>query len=119
MLLALDADAAALLRAALGAACCSGSSSLVAMVAPGAMGFGDVKLAGVIGGMTAYLSWGTLLSAAFLGFLLGAVAGSCDRRRRAGRRSAVPFGPFMLLGAWTAVLGAGHIGDYYLALLAG
>ena len=83
------------------------------------MGFGDVKLAGVIGGMTAYLSWGTLLSGAFLGFLLGAVAGVLlIAGRRAGRRSAVPFGPFMLLGAWSAVLGAGHIGDYYLALLA-
>ena len=119
VLLALDGDAQALLRAALGAAVLFVFYLVVAMVAVGAMGFGDVKLAGVIGGMTAYLSWGTLLSGAFLGFFLGAVAGLLlIAVRRAGRRSAVPFGPFMLLGAWTAVLGAGHIGDYYLALLA-
>lgn len=119
-LLALDGDPAALLRAAIGAAALFGLYLAIAMVAAGAMGLGDVKLAGVVGGMTAYLSWGTLLSGAFLGFFLGAVAGLLlIAGRRAGRRSAVPFGPFMLLGAWAAVLGAGHLGDYYLVLLAG
>ena len=120
VLLAVGGDGGALQRAALGAAVLFGFFFLVAMAAPGAMGFGDVKLAGVVGGMTAYLSWGTLLSGAFLGFFLGAVAGlMLIALRRAGRRSAVPFGPFMLLGAWTAVLGAGHIGDSYLALFTG
>jgi len=119
-LLALGGDPHALVRAALGAAVLFAFYLVIALVAPGAMGFGDVKLAGVIGGMTAYLSWGTLLTGAFLGFFLGAVAGlMLIAARRAGRRSAVPFGPFMLLGAWAAVLGAGHLGDYYLALLAG
>ncbi|WP_211222118.1 prepilin peptidase [Nocardioides halotolerans] len=119
VLLALPGDASALLRAALGAALLFAIYLVIALVAVGAMGWGDVKLAGVIGGMTAYLSWGTLLSGAFLGFLLGAVAGLLlIAARRAGRRSAVPFGPFMLLGAWAALLGAGHLGDSYLALLA-
>jgi len=119
VLLALDGDPSALLRAALGAAVLFAFYLAIAMLAAGAMGFGDVKLAGVVGGMTAYLSWGTLLTGAFLGFFLGAVAGVLlIAVRRAGRRSAVPFGPFMLLGAWTAVLGAGYIGDHYLALLA-
>ncbi|HEX5088229.1 MAG TPA: prepilin peptidase [Nocardioides sp.] len=118
-LLALDGDPHALLRAAIGGVVLFAFYLVVAVVAVGAMGFGDVKLAGVVGAMTAYLSWGTLLSGAFLGFLLGAVAGLLlIAAGRAGRRSAVPFGPFMLLGAWTAVLGAGHLGDYYLALLA-
>jgi len=119
ILLALDGDGGALLRAALGAAVLFVVYLAIAMVAVGAMGFGDVRLAGLIGGMTAYLSWGTLLTGAFLGFLLGAAAGLLlIAARRAGRRSAVPFGPFMILGAWTAVLGAGHLGDHYLALLA-
>jgi leader peptidase (prepilin peptidase)/N-methyltransferase len=108
-----------LLRAALGAALLFTVYLVIAVVAVGAMGFGDVKLAGLIGGMTAYLSWGTLLTGAFLGFFLGAVAGLLlIAAHRAGRRSAVPFGPFMLLGTWAAVLGAGHIGDTYLALFA-
>lgn len=118
-LLALAGDAEALQRAVLGAAALFGFFLLIALVAPGAMGYGDVKLAGVVGGMTAYLSWGTLLIGAFLGFFLGAVVGLLlIAARRAERRSAVPFGPFMLLGAWAAVLGAGHLGDYYLALFA-
>ena len=120
VLLLLDGDAQALTRAVLGAAVLFAFYLAIAMVAVGAMGFGDVKLAGVIGAMTAYLSWGTLLSGAFLGFLLGAVAGILlIAVQRAGRRSAVPFGPFMVLGAWAAVLGAGHLGDSYLAVLAG
>ncbi|WP_278256418.1 hypothetical protein [Nocardioides convexus] len=65
--------------------------------------------------MTAYLTWGTFLVGAFLGFLLGAVAGVLLMAGgRAGRKSAVPFGPFMILGAWAAILGAGGLGDYYL-----
>jgi leader peptidase (prepilin peptidase) / N-methyltransferase len=120
VLLGIDGDPHALLRAALGAAVLFAFYLVIAVVAPGSMGFGDVKLAGVVGGMTAYLSWGTLLTGAFLGFFLGAVAGVLlIAVRRAGRRSAVPFGPFMLLGAWTAVLGAGHLGDSYLSMLAG
>jgi leader peptidase (prepilin peptidase)/N-methyltransferase len=80
------------------------------------MGFGDVKLAGVVGGMTAYLSWGAFLTAAFGAFLLGAVAGlALMVGGRAGRRTAVPFGPFMLVAAWGSILGASGLGDLYLA----
>ena len=49
---------------------------------------------------------------------LGAVAGVLLMAGgRAGRKTAVPFGPFMILGAWTAILGAGELGDYYLELI--
>lgn len=116
-LLVLNGDAHALLRAAMGAAVLFAFYLVVALAAPGAMGGGDVKLAGLVGGMTAYLSWGSLLTAAFLGFLLGAVAGvALIALGRAGRRTAVPFGPFMLLGAVSSVLGAGYLGDAYLTL---
>ena len=50
--------------------------------------------------MTAYLSWGAFLVAAFGGFLLGAVVGLLlIAVHRAGRRTAVPFGPFMLIAS--------------------
>jgi leader peptidase (prepilin peptidase)/N-methyltransferase len=118
LLLAIDGDGSALLRAAIGAGALFTFFFVVAMAAPGAMGFGDVKLAGVVGGMTAYLSWGALLVGAFMGFLLGAVGGVLlVAGRKAGRKSAVPFGPFMILGAWTSILGASNLGDYYLALI--
>lgn len=117
-LLLIGGDGDALLRALIGAAILGAFFFIVWFVAPGGMGFGDVKLAGLVGGMTAYLTWGTFLVGAFMGFLLGAVAGVLLMAGgKAGRKSAVPFGPFMILGAWTAILGAGHLGDYYLELI--
>ena len=117
VLLALDADRGQPgAEPARGAALLFAFFLLVAMVAPGAMGFGDVKLAGVVGGMTAYLSWGAFLTSAFGAFLLGAVAGLVlIAAGRAGRRTAVPFGPFMLVAAWASILGASGLGELYLA----
>ncbi len=115
-LLALGAAPQDLLRAGLGAALLFALFLLVAMAAPAAMGFGDVKLAGVVGGMTAYLSWGAALTGAFGGFVLGALAGVLLMvGKRAGRKTAVPFGPFMLVAAWASILGASGLGELYLA----
>ena len=117
-LLALAADGDGLLRALTGGAALFGFFLAVAYAVPGAMGFGDVKLAGVVGGMTAYLSWGAFLVGAFGAFLLGALAGVLlVAARGAGRRTAVPFGPFLLLGAWASILGASGWGEAYLAHL--
>ena len=116
VLLALGTDGGSLARAAWGAALLFVFFLLVAVAAPGAMGFGDVKLAGVVGGMTAYLSWGALLTSAFGAFLLGAVTGLVlIAGGRAWRRTAVPFGPFMLVAAWASILGASGLGELYLA----
>ena len=117
-LLVIGWDGDALLRAAIGMTVLGAFFFVVWFVVPGGMGFGDVKLAGLVGGMTAYLTWGTFLVGAFMGFLLGAVAGVLLMAGgRAGRKTAVPFGPFMILGAWTAILGAGALGDHYLELI--
>ena len=116
VLLALGADGTSMIRAASGGALLFAFFLLVALVAPGAIGFGDVKLAGVVGAMTAYLSWGALLVGAFGAFLLGAVAGLILMAGgRAGRRTALPFGPFMLVAAWGSILGASGLGQFYLA----
>lgn len=118
VLLAITAAPDAQLRALVGAVALFLVFLAIAVAAPGAMGFGDVKLAGLIGAMTAWLSWGTLLVGAFLGFLFGALVGvMLIAAKRAGRRTAVPFGPFMITGAWTAILGAGLLGDQYLMLV--
>jgi leader peptidase (prepilin peptidase)/N-methyltransferase len=75
------------------------------LVNPSGMGLGDVKLSGPMGALLAWLSWPVLLAGGFLGFALGAVAGiALLLARRAGRKSALPFGPFMLAGAWIAIL---------------
>lgn len=90
-------------RAGIGAAALFGFFFLLAFVQPAAMAFGDVKLSGLIGGVLGYLSWWTLVLGGFLGFLLGALVGvALMAVGKAGRKTAVPFGPFMVAGALIA-----------------
>ena len=108
----------ALLRAVLGGLLLYALFLAVVLINPAGMGFGDVKLAGLVGGVLAWLSWATLAVGAFAGFLLGAVVGvSLIAAGRAGRKTAVPFGPFMVAGALLAVFFAQPIADWYAGLL--
>jgi leader peptidase (prepilin peptidase)/N-methyltransferase len=92
----------------------------LAFVYPAGMGMGDVKLAGLVGGVLAYMSWAALVIGAFAGFLLGAlVGGALLATRRAGRKTAIPFGPFMIAGALLALPIAAPLADFYLSLLGG
>ena len=87
---------------------------------PGGMGFGDVKLSGLLGLATAWLGWGALAVGLFAGFLLGGVWGvALVLTGRGGRKSAVPFGPFMLAGALLAVLAGEELAQAYLHLTVG
>src|SRR5205823_4860520 len=70
----------------------------------GGMGFGDVKLAGVLGLYLGWLGWSQVWIGTFAGFLLGGLVGAALLlSRRASRRSAIPFGPSMLAGALLAL----------------
>lgn len=107
----------AYLRAVLGGAALFVFYFLLASIYPAGMGFGDVKLAGVLGAYLGWLSWGVLIVGGFLGFLFGAVVGGALMvAGRAGRKSAIPFGPFMVLGAFVAVLVGPNIADWYTSL---
>jgi leader peptidase (prepilin peptidase) / N-methyltransferase len=87
-------------RAGLGALALFAFFFALALISPRGMGFGDVKLAGVIGLVLGYLSWSALLLGGFAGFFLGAVVGVAMLASGAGTRmTALPFGPFMVLGA--------------------
>ncbi|MEU0565596.1 A24 family peptidase [Nonomuraea sp. NPDC005983] len=69
-------------------------------VRPAAMGFGDVKLAGLIGLATAAAGWQAWVLAALGGQLLGALyAVGLLVTGRGTRETQFPFGPFMLIGA--------------------
>lgn len=106
------------LRAVLGGAALFGFYFLLAFAYPAGMGFGDVKLAGVLGAYLAFLGWGTLLVGGFLGFLLGGVVGGALMVvGRAGRKSKIPFGPFMLAGALVSVLVGQRLFESYLRLM--
>jgi leader peptidase (prepilin peptidase)/N-methyltransferase len=75
------------------------------LVYPPGMGFGDVKLAGVLGLYLGYLGWGHLFAGTFLAFLLGGLWSlGLLATRRGTLKSAIPFGPFMLGGAAAAML---------------
>jgi leader peptidase (prepilin peptidase)/N-methyltransferase len=77
---------------------------LVAAIAPAALGLGDVKLLGLLGLVLGWFGWGVLLAGVFLGLLTGAVVSlALLLTRRAGWRTAVPFGPPLLLGAALAL----------------
>jgi leader peptidase (prepilin peptidase) / N-methyltransferase len=108
----------ALARAGIGAAALFAFYFAIAFAYPAGMGFGDVKLSGVIGGLLAYLSWSALFVGAFAGFLLGGVAGvALLAAGRGGRKTALPFGPFMIAGAFVAIFVAHPIANAYLHLL--
>ncbi|MET4158735.1 prepilin peptidase [Agromyces sp. PvR057] len=90
---------------------------LLAIASRGGLGMGDVKLAGVLGLVLAYFGWAELAVGAFAAFLLGGLAGLVLLvTRRAGRRTAIPFGPWMLLGAWVGIVFGGQIAAWYLGL---
>ncbi|MCU1404731.1 MAG: peptidase domain protein, partial [Glaciihabitans sp.] len=80
--------------------------------------FGDVKLAGIVGLALGWVGWGALLVGAFAAFLVGAVLGLLlIAFRRGGRKTAIPFGPFMLLGAAIGVAWGEQLASGYLGLM--
>ncbi|MEV7607015.1 A24 family peptidase [Paenarthrobacter sp. NPDC089322] len=74
-------------------------------VYPPGMGFGDVKLAGVLGLYLGYLGWGHVFAGTFAAFLLGGLWSLVlVVARRGTLGSSIPFGPFMLAGAAAAMV---------------
>jgi prepilin signal peptidase PulO-like enzyme (type II secretory pathway) len=96
-----------LLGAVTGLAATLGLYLLAAWLAPGT-GWGDVKLSGVLG---LYLGWygaPVLVAGLFAGVLFHALFGTAlIAARRATLKTRIPFGPFMLAGAMTAILAFG------------
>jgi leader peptidase (prepilin peptidase)/N-methyltransferase len=101
----LDDEPQRLAWAAIGAAGVLATFFVIYVAARGGFGFGDVRLGAVLGW---YLGWQGLAFAPvgiFLGFLLGSVVGVVLMLvGRTGRRTAVPFGPFLAAGAFLAIV---------------
>ncbi|MBT2419159.1 prepilin peptidase [Streptomyces sp. ISL-22] len=75
------------------------------LVNPGGMGFGDVKLALGMGAVLGWYGWSTVMLGTLAGFLSGALYGwTLVLVRRTGRRTAIPFGPFLIGGAFAGLL---------------
>lgn len=115
---AIDGDWSAFVRALIGGAILYAFYFVVWFAYPAGMGFGDVKLAGVIGGVLAYLSWHPFAVGAFGGFFLGALGGVLLMALRGGtRKSQIPFGPYMIAAALLAIFVADPVADAYLHLI--
>jgi leader peptidase (prepilin peptidase)/N-methyltransferase len=115
-----DRDSGAFVGALVGMVALFGFYFFLAFAYPAGMGFGDVKLAGVLGLYLGYLGAGELVVGAFAGFLLGGLTGAVlVALRRAGRTSAIPFGPFMLAGALVGILAGRPLADAYLSATLG
>lgn len=108
----------ALGRGAAGAAILFAFYFLLVIVYPAGMGFGDVKLAGVLGLYLGWVGWGALAVGAFAAFVLGGLYSiGLLMLRRAGRRSGIPFGPWMLGGAAVGLAVGEQVWSSYLGLL--
>lgn len=102
-------------RAWLGALALFAFYLALALIYPAGMGMGDVKLAGVLGLGLGFLGWPYVIVGLFAAFLFGAVIGIVLMiLGKAGRKTAVPFGPFMIAGAIVAIVFAQELVDWYL-----
>ncbi|MCK4177236.1 prepilin peptidase [Aciditerrimonas ferrireducens] len=102
-------------RAVLGAVLALAALGLVHLVAPRGMGFGDVRLAGLIGLGCGWFGLERVFVAFFVAFVLGALVGVVVMVVTGhGRRTRLPFGPFLSLGALSALLLGGPLGRLVL-----
>jgi leader peptidase (prepilin peptidase)/N-methyltransferase len=87
-----------------GAAIALAFMGILYVVSRGGLGDGDVRLSPLLGGYLGWLGLGYVPVGLFLGFLFGSiVGGGAMALGKAGRRTAVPFGPFLALGTVVAV----------------
>lgn len=88
----------------IGAALALAFMGVVYLVSRGGMGDGDVRLSPLLGAYLGWLNPGFVAVGLFLGFVLGAVVGlALMAVGRAGRKTAVPFGPFLAMGALISI----------------
>ena len=105
----------AALRMLLGGLALWGFYRLLHAIQPNGTGYGDVRLGGLIGLYLAWINWGALVTGAVLGVLvagIGAAAVLVARRR--GLKAEIPYGPYMLAGAWLGILWGQPLASAYL-----
>lgn len=94
-----------MLRAAIGGLALAAAYLVLAIVSRSAIGLGDAKLAASLGTMLAWAGWSALAAGTLAGFLLAAVYGlGLLALRRTSWRQRIPFGPFMIAGAFLALV---------------
>lgn len=114
----LRGDLVAIGTAAAGAGAAAVLYAVLWFVKPGGMGLGDVKLAGVLGLFLGQLGVAQLTVGVAAGFLLGGLFGVVlIATGHAKRGTGIPFGPWMLAGAWVGVAAGAPLAAGYLRLV--
>jgi leader peptidase (prepilin peptidase)/N-methyltransferase len=94
-----------------------GGLLVVAFISPRGMGMGDVKLAGLVGLVLGALGGRYVLVAAGVGILVGGVAAIVALMFGASRKTGIPYGPSIALGAVVSALAGDQLADAYLRLI--
>jgi leader peptidase (prepilin peptidase)/N-methyltransferase len=98
-----------------GAAAMWGLYRLLHAIYPAGMGYGDVRLSGVLGLYLGFAGWDRLGVGLMAGFLVGGLAGLgfvlAGRRKLGG---SIPYGPYLLAGAWIGLVAGEPIARWYL-----
>ena len=106
-----------LLQIAIGGAMLWAFYGVIWFAYPKGMGRGDVKLAGVLGMYLGWFGWKALVVGSFAAFLIGGVVGLLllmlsDK----GRKARIPYGPYMLVGAYVGLWLGLPVASWYLQL---
>ncbi|MDQ1293612.1 MAG: leader peptidase (prepilin peptidase) / N-methyltransferase [Actinomycetota bacterium] len=87
------------------------------LIHPRGMGYGDVRLSGLLGLALAWQGWDCLAVGAFTAFVLGGLGGAVVLLLGKGNlKTEIPYGPYMIVGTWVGLVAGGPIGDWYLGL---
>jgi leader peptidase (prepilin peptidase)/N-methyltransferase len=106
---AVTRDTGALVHAALGWLTYGGLFVVLWFIHPRGLGYGDVRLSGVLGIALGWLGWGPVLVGLYAGLILGGVLGLVLSLLKLVDRKNNPFGPSMLVGAVVGVVWGGSL----------
>lgn len=110
-----DQDVGELWSAMLGWLVMGGFYYLMWRLGPG-LGYGDVRLSGLLALCLGFLGWGRLVTGLYSGFLLGGLAGAVlVLLRRVSLKTQLPFGPFMMLGALIGLVWGPALSGWYVS----
>ena len=77
---------------------------LLNLTSRGGMGMGDVKLAIMLSALIAPFGWQVLVMGFIVAFALGGIGGLILlASKKANRKTLIPFGPYLLIGAWLSI----------------
>jgi len=112
----LDGDPERILWAAIGAAGYFTFMLILALVVPGGLGFGDVKLAPILGAFVAAEHLGYVVIAGIGSYVVGGITSAVLLITRVkSRKDTIPFGPYMVIAAYVALFAGERIIDWYLS----